>query len=345
MSLVGGTPFWLQIEAAKYAHKIINEKCAVKPGEEVLIITDTKTELEMSMSLAQAAAAAGARWSMLVQDAWMDESSSRILTDVAKSALLKADLFLDVGYSLYPDVPPEYTQMLKDKKTRRMTLECRTLRSMVGGGSDCDPKVFYDIGERMRPYVEGGEGEIHCTSRLGTDLRCNVKGARNINYKGMADKPGMSFCSPDGEFEIYPVLGSANGVIVIDGPMNHVRESTGVYGNYPWDSVHDPLKVIVEEGKYVEVIGEGGDADKFRWLIENIPNADNFGEFAMGTNPMCRETGEFSEEKKKLGNVHVAYGRGCTPAVPCNIHLDIVLRKPRVEIDGVPIIDKGKLLI
>jgi hypothetical protein len=41
----------------------------------------------------------------------------------------------------------------------------------------------------------------------------------------------------------------------------------------------------------------------------------------------------------------VAYGRGCTPAVPCNIHLDIVLRKPRVEIDGVPIIDKGKLLI
>ena len=65
----------------------------------------------------------------------------------------------------------------------------------------------------------------------------------------------------------------------------------------------------------------------------------------MGTNPLCRETGEFSEEKKRLGNVYVAYGRGCTPAVPCNIHLDIVLRKPRVEIDGVPIIDEGKLLI
>jgi leucyl aminopeptidase (aminopeptidase T) len=60
MSLVGGTPFWSKIEAAKYAHMIINERCAVKPGEEVLILTDTKTELEMSMSLAEAAAAAGA---------------------------------------------------------------------------------------------------------------------------------------------------------------------------------------------------------------------------------------------------------------------------------------------
>ncbi len=55
--------------------------------------------------------------------------------DIAKSALLATDLFLDVGYSLYPDVPPEYTQMLEDKKTRRMTLECRTLRSMTGGGA------------------------------------------------------------------------------------------------------------------------------------------------------------------------------------------------------------------
>ena len=345
MSLVGGTPFWQQIEAAKYAHKIINERCAVQPGEEVLILTDTKTELEMSMSLAQAAAAAGARWNLLVQDAWMDESSPRILTDIAKKALLATDLFIDVGYSLYPDVPPEYTQMMEEKRTRRMTLECRTLRSMTGGGADCDPKVFHDIGERMRPYVEGGEGEVHCTSELGTDLRCRVKGARNINYTGLADKPGTSGCTPDGEFEIYPVLGSANGVIVADGPMNHVRESTGVYGNYPWDAYNEPLKLIVEEGKYVEAIGEGGDADKFRWLIENIPNADNFGEFAMGTNPLCRETGEFSEEKKRLGNVHVAYGRGCTPAVPCNIHLDIVLRKPRVEIDGVTIIEKGKLLI
>ncbi len=52
MSMAGGTPFWIKIEAAKYAQKIINERCAVKPGEEVLILTDTKTELEMSMSLA-----------------------------------------------------------------------------------------------------------------------------------------------------------------------------------------------------------------------------------------------------------------------------------------------------
>jgi leucyl aminopeptidase (aminopeptidase T) len=216
---------------------------------------------------------------------------------------------------------------------------------MIGGGADCDPKVFHAIGERIRPYVEDGEGEVHCTSKLGTDLRCSVKGARNINYTGMADRPGTSGCTPDGEFEIYPVKGSANGVIVVDGPMNHVRESTGVYGNYPWDAYHKPLKLVVEEGRFVEAIGDGGDADKFRWLIENVPNADNFGEFALGTNPMCRETGEFSEEKKRLGNVHMAYGRGCTPPVDCNLHLDLVVRKPRVEIDGVPIIDKGKLLI
>lgn len=335
----------MKIEAAKYAHKIIDKLCAVKPGEEVLILTDTRTDLEMSFSLAQAAAAAGARWNLMVQQAWMDERSPRILTDVAKKALLAADLFLDVGYTMYPDVPPEYRERMKEKKTRRMTLECRTLRSMIGGGANCDPKVFHGIGEKIRPYVEGGAGEVHCTSKLGTDLTCSVKGARTINYTGMADKPSTSGCIPDSEFEIYPVKGSANGVIVVDGPMNHVRESTGVYGNYPWDAWYKPLKLVVEDGRFVEVIGDGGDADKLRWLFENIPNADNFGEFAFGTNPLCRETGEFSEEKKRLGNVHMAYGRGCTPPVDCKIHLDLVLRKPRVEIDGVPIIDNGKLLI
>ncbi len=28
MSLASGTPFWSKIEAAKYTHKIINERCA-----------------------------------------------------------------------------------------------------------------------------------------------------------------------------------------------------------------------------------------------------------------------------------------------------------------------------
>jgi hypothetical protein len=246
----------------------------------------------------------------------MDESSPRILTDIAKNALLATDLFIDVGYSLYPDVPHEYTRMLADKKTRRMTLECRTLRSMTGGGADCDPKVFHDIGERMRPYVEGGEGEVHCASDLGTDLRCNVKGARNINYTGMADKPGASNCTPDGEFEIYLVLGSANGVIVADGPMNHVRESTGVYGNYPWDAYNEPLKLIVEDGKYVEAIGKGGDADKFRWLIENIPNADTLGSSRWEPIPSAGRPGSSPRRRNASATSTSPMGEAAPPPFP-----------------------------
>lgn len=92
---------------------------------------------------------------------------------------------------MYPDIPPEFREFMRNKKTRRMIMECRTLRSMIGDGGNCEPEVYYEIGEKIRPYVEEAKmGVINCTSKLGTNITCNVRETRILNYRGRADKPG-----------------------------------------------------------------------------------------------------------------------------------------------------------
>jgi leucyl aminopeptidase (aminopeptidase T) len=82
-------------------------------------------------------------------------------------------------------------------------------------------------------------------------------------------------------------------------------------------------------------------------LTEHGEDGTNIAELGVGTNEKARLTGEILEDEKILGTCHIAFGAsagiGGTVQVP--VHLDCVVMKPTLELDGEAIVRDGELLI
>ncbi len=138
---------------------------------------------------------------------------------------------------------------------------------------------------------------------------------------------------PDGEAVNAPIPNSMNGTIVIDGIQEGV-----IPLRWPYDY---PIKYDIKDGKIVRIYG-GEAAKVFKKLIFDTGDegAKYIGEFAVGTNPEALTTGALQEDKHALGTVHFSPGDGSLNK--SILHLDGVLLKPTVEIDGAIIIDQGE---
>src|SRR5262249_32176978 len=73
----------------------------------------------------------------------------------------------------------------------------------------------------------------------------------------------------------------------------------------------------------------------------------NVAELGIGTNERAILTGEILEDEKIAGTCHVAFGAsagiGGTVQVP--VHLDCIVMKPTVELDGEAIVRGGELRV
>jgi leucyl aminopeptidase (aminopeptidase T) len=110
--------------------------------------------------------------------------------------------------------------------------------------------------------------------------------------------------------------------------------------------LEEPIELTFEEGFVTEVDG-GSDADRLREIIEGADeNAGNLAEFAIGTNPDARLIGNLAEDKKLAGTVHFAVGdnESLGGSLQSNIHLDGLVLKPKVRLDGEVVVEGGKLL-
>lgn len=177
--------------------------------------------------------------------------------------------------------------------------------------------------------------EVRLTAPNGTDLFISIK-----NYKGYADTgivvvPGAFSTLPAGEASIAPDEGLCKGQLVVDSGM-------GINAKDP-----DRVTIIIKEGRAVRISG-GATAQKVsQYLSKFGSNSRLIAQFGIGTNDAAQISGCTLEDAKVLGTTHVALGDnlsfGGTNKVP--VHLDAVIFKSTVEIDGKIILDKGKLAI
>lgn len=128
-----------------------------------------------------------------------------------------------------------------------------------------------------------------------------------------------------------PRQGKVNGVIVVDGPIAHIGMP---------DS---PIRLEVSAGRVTAVEGASRQAEELRHIIESVENADNVAEIGVGLNPLSRRNGDFEEEKKGRGNVHVAIGDNIFygGSVQSAVHMDMVMYRSTVHLDNRTIVDHG----
>jgi leucyl aminopeptidase (aminopeptidase T) len=178
----------------------------------------------------------------------------------------------------------------------------------------------------------GSEARISCAG--GSDLRLGLEGRHAIPDAGDLRAAGAWGNLPCGEGFIAPVEGTGEGTLMVDGSI----AALGL--------VDEPVALTVSDGHLTAAEGEAG-AKLMELLTAHGPDGTNVAELGIGTNEKAILTGEVLEDEKILGTAHVAFGAsasmGGTVQVP--VHLDCVITRPTVEVDGEAIVRDGELLV
>jgi leucyl aminopeptidase (aminopeptidase T) len=204
-----------------------------------------------------------------------------------------------------------------------------TEEEIEGGVSSEDLRL---IESRTGRIVEILSEANHCKVRSpkGTALEFQLSGR-----KGVAIHPLVGFLLPYyAEAAISPVEETGNGRLVIDGEI------------IGWGSIlEEPIDLFIEKGRIVKVDGNNGEADRMRNILASHQNADNCpAELGIGTShlvaPWLKGT---RMDAAKCGRLHIAFGRNDTigGTVTSDIHSDILILLPSVEVDGRLILKNG----
>ena len=70
------------------------------------------------------------------------------------------------------------------------------------------------------------------------------------------------------------------------------------------------------------------------------------GRFGFGLNPQARVTGPHLEAEKAVGSAHLGFGDNLVIGgkIHCGVRVECILSEVRVEIDGQPVVEKGRLV-
>ncbi|HII17281.1 TPA: aminopeptidase [Candidatus Woesearchaeota archaeon] len=197
-----------------------------------------------------------------------------------------------------------------------------------------DYKGLDEKGKKLQKLLRPG-AKLHLTTPLGTDLTLTI-GPEIFNDNGIYTKDGAFGNLPAGEAGFAPVEGTTSGILVINKSMAGVGKLV------------EPLKLNIKGG-FVTGIAGGKQAGMLKTLLKKQRDSSvyNIAEFAVGTNPKAKVTGLTLEDEKVAGTIHMAIGDNTSYAggtTPSPVHLDGVVGRPTVEVDGKPIIRDGRLL-
>ncbi len=320
------------IDVTRSADLIIRRLLAVKPGEQVAIVCDPHTEMSMAYALAGVVQGVGAEFTILMMPTRQTDRMND-LTPIIENGLRSADCMIGLtGASGAPTYSSAVKNLYNAKKLRTISMVMRNLDNFTSGGALADYDALLDEGKQLEALWEKKE-HIHITSSAGTDLKAPIAGEKVFVECGFALEAGTEAAFSDGEVSQMPQVNTAEGIIVVDGPIAHIGQPAS------------PISLKVEGGRVVSVSGESPQADELRHIIETIKNADNIAEVGIGLNPACRRNGDFAEEKKARGNVHIAIGDNIFYGgdVRSPVHMDMVIYQPTVIMDGQKVVDQGRL--
>jgi len=321
-------------EPAASADLIIRRLLAVKPGEQVALVCDPQSAMRMVHALADVVRDVGGEPTILMMPTRGTDKKNE-LTPPIERALEAADCLIGLtGSCGAPTYAKSVKRLLDEKRLRSISMVMRTMANYTEGGALADYDALHADGIALAATWREAE-RICVTSPAGTDLTAPIAGEDVIVECGFATEPGQEAAFSDGEVSQMPRTGTAKGVIVVDGPIAHIGLPA------------TPITLVVSAGRVVSVEGDGPQTAELRRIVESIPDADNIAEIGIGLNPACRRNGDFEEEKKARGLVHVAIGDNVFYGgdVECAVHMDMVLYAPTVWLDDRTVVDAGTVYL
>lgn len=322
------------VECIERANYILGDLMAVKKGEEVLIVTDPQTDMSMVNAMAGAASSLGAEYGVFMMPI-RGKDKATIFPKTLELAMEKCDVFVGMttasGAAIYNN---RLKELIKEKSLREVSICLRNVDNFTRGGALADYEKLYEDGLALQK-VWRGKKFAHVTTPAGTDLTMEMNQMEPIIECGIARNPGDAMAWSDGEVSLGPVVGTTNGILMVDGPICY-------YGNPT-----EPVKLEIKNGKIVDVVsGDPKICREIRRQIAEIKDSDNIAEIGIGLNPACLFNGDFEEEKKARGTCHIAMGNGFYYGQPAmsTVHIDMVMYNPTITFDDELIVKDGKVV-
>lgn len=351
-------PLILLSESLQDAARIAIQNCLmVKPGEQVIIVTNPETEV---------AAIAEALYDMSLDVGGLP----LLLFQPIKTQLDFAEPGVIAAFSAQPEVfislsaeklgkdkkgtatPYTYQgvnydhifhlQLYGEKTCRSFWSPAITVESFIR-----TVLIDYALLKSRCAWVKAALDEavsLHITAPGGTDIRCSLRGRQAKSDDGDFSQGGRGGNLPAGETFISPENGTAQGIIVFDGSISlHDRDI----------SIREPIHCTLEKG-FITAIQGGDEAAALRETLSlaeanareyekmgTLPqgagaiygrNARNLGEIGIGLNPEARITGHMLEDEKAFHTCHFAIGLNYDNDAPCLMHLDGLVKNPTIRV-------------
>lgn len=304
------------------AVRTVIERClGVKPGEEVVVVTDAGTE-SIGIALRDHAAEVAADAVLMVMDARGNDGEEPPAT--VASALLASDVFIAPTSKSISHTSAR--KAASDAGARGATMPGVT-EDMLARVMDVD---FAAMAARSRDIAELlSQAEVaRLTCPRGTDFTLQLTRRTGIADDGALLAPGAFGNLPCGEGYIAPAGGEGTVVATSLAPLGLSQE---------------PAALTVKEGRLAGA--EGGLGPEFlERLRAHGELGCNLAELGIGTNDRAQLTGSMLEDEKILGTAHVAFGAsadfGGTVSVP--IHLDVVVLEPTLSVGDRLVLEAGR---
>lgn len=345
------------MEKEKITHPVVNMfkvNMGLKEGEKILVLTDVPTP-----------------------DEWIEESGVKICEFIKRSMLAKTVYEIaeekspnnDVEFCAYPSVGKPGTNPGKKVEEKMVSAdvviaittyslshtEAREAATHAGARIASMPnfhaEMFYPKGPMAADYSEitketsklikllEKSSDAMIRSKAGTDLSFSIKGMDTFADTGILKEKGAFGNLPAGEAATIPVVGTANGKMVVE---------KGWFAD-----LEENMNLLFEDGMVTCINGGGAVGEKFRRLLDFSRDEEpylsrrNCAELGIGTNPNAKRPDISIEAEKIRGTVHVAIGdnRFAGGYVRSDLHQDFVIPKADLVLDGKIIMKDGKLLV
>lgn len=313
------------MELRETAKNMLTSCLAAKPGETLLVITDD-SRVKIGTAIYEAGKELGCEVMLLVMKE--REVSGQEPPETVAAAMKAADIVVCPTAKSLTHTNARINAVKAG--ARIATMPGITEEMFSRGAMTAD----YDEVEKLTAHVTAlltaaSEAVIE---KDGCRLTLVLAGRDGVPSPGVYREKGKSGNLPSGEAYIAPLEDGSNGEMIIDGSMVGVGK------------LSTPLHVTVREGRLRAITGEG--SEKLGILLANERNS-TLGELGIGTNMAAILNGIILEDEKVYGTVHIAFGTntsfGGTNKADC--HMDGIILKPTLYLDGRKIIDHGEFLV
>jgi 2,5-dihydroxypyridine 5,6-dioxygenase len=314
------------------ANTLVHFCGGVKKGEKVLLIFDTTTQ-SIEPYLRVAADSATDKVTVV----HMDASAMHGVEPPANvaAAMEVADVILGLTRSSLAHTEARFNAT--NRGARYLSLPQYGIDQLSRSSLAIDFIAAAEPGKRLKSMLDNAQ-HIVITTPLGTHLELSAKG-RIANWApGYCHEPGMLSSPPDIETNVAPVEHKSNGVVVVDGSIP--CEVLGL--------LKENVRVTVKGG-YITDISTNHEGVLLNTLMDAKPDKNRrvLAEFGIGLNPKAELCGLMLEDEGALGTIHFGFGSNITIGGrnKTDFHLDMIVRNPTVEIDGVRIMKDGSLVL